>query len=98
MKLPSPAYWAAMLWIPCGNVEMVILATPPPRLIGEPKGEPSARNWTTPEGMPALGARGDEVAVKVRFDPVDDGLDEEVAVLAEEAGVTDNSPGTNTKL
>src|SRR6266403_1886427 len=97
-KFPSPAYSAAMVWMPCDQLEMVMLATPLLRLTGEPRGEPSPMNWTVPVGTPALGARALRVAVKATLDPVGDGLAEEVTTLAEDAGLMVRVPLTKAKL
>src|SRR5688572_32036252 len=98
MKLPSPVYWAEMVCVPCDKEEMFRFATPALRLTGEPNGDPSAMNCTIPEGIPALGATGDNNAVRVTFEPVGDGLAEEVTELTEDAGVMVNWPATNSKL
>ena len=98
-KFPSPVYSAVMVCVPWDRAEVVKLPTPPglPRLAGEPSGRPSHLNWTVPLGIPLPGATADSVAAKVRFEPVGDGLAEEVTLLSTEAGVMAKVPSANTK-
>src|SRR2546427_10777663 len=96
-KFPSPAYSAAMVCVPWDRAEVVKLATPLPRLAGEPSGRPSHLNWTVPVGIPPPGATADSVAVKVRFEPVPDGLAEEVTLFSAAAGAMGKAPAGNTK-
>src|SRR6266481_3633917 len=96
-KFPSPAYSAAMVCVPWDRAEVVKLATPLPRLADEPSGRPSHLNWTVPLGVPLPGTTAESVAVKVRFEPVSDGLAEEVTPLSTEAGVMARVPTANAK-
>src|SRR5258708_5186374 len=96
-KFPSPVYSAVMGCVPWDRAEVVKLATPLPRLAGEPSGRPSHLNWTVPLGIPLPSATAESVAVKVRFEPVGDGLAEEVTLLSTEAGVMARVPSANTK-
>src|SRR6266446_3862194 len=96
-KFPSPAYSAAMVCVPWDRAEVVNLATPLPRLAGEPSGRPSHLNWTVPLGIPLPGATAESVAVKVRFEPVHDGFAEEVTLFSTEAGVIARMPSANAK-
>src|SRR5438445_9062785 len=83
-KFPSPVYSAVMVWVPWDRAEVVKLATPLPRLAGEPIGRPSHLNWTVPLGIPLPGATADSVAAKVRFDPVGEGWAKEGTMLSTE--------------
>ena len=60
---------------------VVRLAMPPPRVTGAPSDEPSVRNCTVPLGVPLPGETAVNVAVKVTFDPVGDGLAEDETAL-----------------
>src|SRR5258708_3463289 len=96
-KFPSPTYSAVIACVPCGNEDSVRLAVPRLSPEGEPSGEPSALNCTAPAGVPAPGETAETAAVKVRFDPVRDGLAEDATVMAEDAGVMFSVPLTKLK-
>ncbi len=55
-----------------------LVAKPPLRLMGPPKGEPSIENCTVPLGVPAPGATALTAAVKITLCPKTEGLDEEL--------------------
>lgn len=53
-----------MVWLPTVNAEVVNVATPP-LSVPVPMGLPPSRKVTVPVGVPAPGATGETVAVKV---------------------------------
>src|SRR5690349_4101253 len=95
VKLVSPAYVAVTGWVPTAK-ELVELddALPPDSVTGLPKAEPSTKNWTCPVGVPAPGATGPTVAVKLTGWPNGEGLVDEVTVVVVPAGFTVWPPGS----
>src|SRR5208283_1258122 len=73
-----------MALLPCGRVELVIVAMPLPLSVTRaPKATPLVLNCTVPVGVPVLGDTALNVAVKMTFDPGSAGFAEEVKALAE---------------
>ena len=66
-----------MVWLPTVSAEVVNVATLP-LSVPVPTGLPPSRNVTVPVGVPAPGATGETVAVKVTDWPKTDGLADEV--------------------
>jgi hypothetical protein len=87
-KLVSPPYEATMLWLPAPSVDVLKVATPPAPTVPVPSVVAPSMNVTEPDGLPAPGATGDTVAVKVTDWPNTDGLADEVSVVVVEAWLT----------
>ena len=66
--------------MPMANADVVNVATPP-LSVPVPMGLPPSRNVTVPTGVPAPGATGETVAVKVTDWPKTEGLADEVTVV-----------------
>ena len=96
--MPSETYSAEMVCVPCVRAEVVRLATPLVRATGEFSGKPSAKNRTVPAGERVQGATADRLAAKVTFEPLGEGLAEEMRVPTTDAGVIVNWPGRKVKL
>jgi hypothetical protein len=54
LKLPSPLYAAAMLWVPAVSVEVEKVATPLPFRVEVPSCVVPSRKFTAPVGVPAV--------------------------------------------
>ena len=88
LKLPSPPYAALIVWPPKLNVAVASVACPDAltvTLVGEP---PSSVNATVPVRVPAPGATGLTVAVKLTDWPNTDGLAEDASVVVVSASLT----------
>ena len=91
-----------MVWLPTPRAVVVNVATPP-LSVPEPIGMPPSRNVTGPVGIPAPGATGDTVAVKVTDWPdpegfTDDVTDVVVLALLTTCGFPVMKPGLALKL
>src|SRR5579872_1342995 len=76
-----------MVWLPTAKAEVVKVAMPP-IMVPLPTGLPPSRNVTVPVGVPAPGATGDTVAVKVVDWPNAEGLVDEATVVVVSALLT----------
>ena len=88
--------------MPTARADVVKVATPPLN-VPVPIGLPPSRNVTVPVEVPAPGATGETVAVKVTDCPKEEGCTEEVTVVAEFAllitcGLPVNEPVLPLKL
>ena len=68
------------MWLPTANAEVVNVATAA-LSVPVPMGLPPSRNVTVPVGVPAPGATGETVAVKVTDWPKTDGFADEVTAV-----------------
>ena len=73
--------------MPTANAEVVNVAIPP-LSVPVPTGLPPSRKVTVPVGVPAPGATGETVAVKVTDWPNTEGFADEVTVVAVSALLT----------
>src|SRR6266516_4415702 len=80
LKFASPPYDAVIEGDPTANVEVVNVAVPPDR-VPVPSVVAPSRKVTVPLGLPAPGATGATVAVKVTLCPKTDGLADEATVV-----------------
>ncbi len=76
-KFPSPAYSATTVCKPRVKLFVVNVAAPPVN-VPEPTMLPSTRKFTVPVGVPAPGDTTLNAAVKVTFDPDENGFGEVV--------------------
>src|ERR1035441_7754213 len=82
-KLPFPAYSALTVLEPCGSELVMKAATPPPpKATGSPSATPLVLNCTLPAGAGPPGTALVTVAVKVTFDPGNEGFGEELKLPA----------------
>src|ERR1041385_6408944 len=80
---------AVTVWVPTeSELVAALVALLPTRLTGVPKSEPSILNWTVPVRVPAPGATGLTVAVKVIAWPETEGFDEPATVVVVLAWLT----------
>ena len=101
LKLASPLYEVVIVWLPTVSVEVVKVATPPPRG-AVPIVLPASRKVTVPVGVPGA-ATAETVAVKVTACAKNDGFFDEVIVvvvlnLLTTWGFPLNDPGLPLKL
>src|ERR1051326_8074286 len=76
-----------MVWLPTASAELVKVATPPVS-VPLPIGLPPSRHVTVPTGVPAPGATGETVAVKVTDCPNTEGFTDEVTAVEVSAFTT----------
>jgi hypothetical protein len=77
-----------MLCVPTDSEEVLNVAEPPPKEIGDPRFTPPSMNCTVPVAVPDPGARAETVAVKVTACPKTEGFAFEVTAVELEAWLT----------
>ena len=88
LKLPSPLYVAAIVWLPAVANEFVKIACPEALTATLVDVEPSIVKVTVPVRVPAPGATGLTVAVKATGWPATEGFGEDASVVVELALAT----------
>jgi hypothetical protein len=87
-KLASPEYVAVIEWTPAASAAVERLAVPAAVRAVEPMETPPSKNVTLPVRVPAPGATGRTVAVKVADCPKTDGFGADDTVVAVAALLT----------